>query len=336
MLLPSALSCDPAHGAAASSARLQAALFASPPASPPAQSSGGALGFGNIVATCRSLQSLLGAPPAFAHNHHHHNNNTNGLMIFTPPAVSREASCPRDDNGGSRDPSQLPTPPLAHAPCPLKLRLRSRKATEPAAPADHLPVTTRKKIAKRAPPRGANKRRRATADSDSDSDLDVRGASSTHTAPSVAPPTSSTKTTTTTTNANANANANADPEAPAQPLHTPKRARIAPAVVPLGLERSDFHALHEPGRQAGGGPGTDVEVEADGEAWSAEDDRILVELVLEKLRLSREDWEDCARSLGRDRACLGRRWKSLMLHGDVGLRSTRSSTRRARLHSTWR
>lgn len=338
MLLPSALSCDPSHGAAASSARLQAALFASPPANPPpAQSSngsGGALSFGNIVATCRSLQSLLGAPPAFAHHHHHHqqqpnHHNSNGLMIFTPPAVSREASCSRDDNsnnnnsGGARDPSQLPTPPLAHAPCPLKLRLRSRKTTEPPAPSDHLPVTTRKKIAKRAPPRGANKRRRATAaDSDSDSDLE------TQTAPSVAVPTSTTSTT------NTSANANTDAEAPAQPLHTPKRARIAPAVVPMGLERSDFHALHEP---AGGGyPGTDVEVEADGEAWSAEDDRILVELVLEKLRLSREDWEDCARSLGRDRACLGRRWKSLMLHGDVGLRPTRSSSRRTRLHSTWR
>ncbi|KAL8408732.1 hypothetical protein RB594_007250 [Gaeumannomyces avenae] len=339
MLLPSALSCDPAHGAAASSARLQAALFASPPASPPAQSSGGALGFGNIVATCRSLQSLLGAPPAFAHNNNNnnyyyysHNNNPNGLMIFTPPAGSREASCPRDEGGGSRDPSQLPTPPLAHAPCPLKLRLRSRKTTEPAAaPVDHLPVTTRKKIAKRAPPRGANKRRRAAADSDSDSDVDVRGASaSTRTAPGVAPPTSPASTKTTT-------NTDVNPEAPAQTLHTPKRARIAPAVVPMGLERSDFHALHEPARQpGGGGPGTDVEVEADGEAWSAEDDRVLVELVLEKLRLSREDWEDCARSFGRDRACLGRRWKSLMLHGDVGLRPTRSSARRARLHSTWR
>ncbi len=117
---------------------------------------------------------------------------------------------------------------------------------------------------------------------------------------------------------------------------TPKRARIAPEALPLGLDRADYHALRPDGLpDEGRAGGTDVEVEADGEAWSTEDDRILVELVLEKLKLSKTDWQDCARSLGKDRHSLGRRWKSLMLHGDVGLKGSRSS-RRGKIHATWR
>jgi len=117
---------------------------------------------------------------------------------------------------------------------------------------------------------------------------------------------------------------------------TPKRSRIAPEVVPLGLERSDFHTLlaHDGGLlRQDPTEGSDVIVEADGEKWSTEDDRILVELVLEKLKLSKSDWQDCARSLGKDRGSLGRRWKSLMVNGDVGLKR---SSRRSKIHGTWR
>ncbi|KAH7326474.1 hypothetical protein B0I35DRAFT_405711 [Stachybotrys elegans] len=285
MLLPSALPCDMSQPS--SRPRLQAALFASPPASPPALSSHSA--FGNIVTSCRSLQSLITAP--------------------IPDELPLSSA-------------QLPTPPLTHAPPPLKLRLRSRAARQDPRD-DHL--TPRKKIAKRAPPRGANKRRRDDDDDgasdrmddsqpedDLDSDLDISASAYTHQpAPAPAP-------------------------APAAPS-TPKRARIAPEQLPLGLERSDFHdMLLREGRDLGQlvKPGTGVEVEADGEEWSAEDDRILVELVLDKLKLSKTEWQDCARSLGKDRHTVGRRWKSLMAHGDVGLK-TRSS-RRARLHATWR
>ncbi|KAF7548569.1 hypothetical protein G7046_g8620 [Stylonectria norvegica] len=120
---------------------------------------------------------------------------------------------------------------------------------------------------------------------------------------------------------------------------TPKRARIAPANLPLGLERTDFHDVHilqgGPTTTDAEKPGTDVELEADGAAWSAEDDRILVELVLDKLKLSKEEWQDCARCLGRDRTSVGRRWKSLVVNDAVGLR-TRSSSQRAKIHSTWR
>jgi len=117
---------------------------------------------------------------------------------------------------------------------------------------------------------------------------------------------------------------------------TPKRARIAPEVLPLGLERSDYHQLHVDGvfkEENTNVEGTDVVVEGDGETWSTEEDRILVELVLEKLKLSKSDWQDCARSLGKDRSSVGRRWKSLMINGDIGLKR---SSRRSKLHGTWR
>jgi hypothetical protein len=196
----------------------------------------------------------------------------------------------------------------------MKLRLRSRA---PMADANDEHRTPRRRITKRVPPRGANKRRRDNDDDDgrdgryeddSESDFDL------------------------------NESFDATQQNQSAPS-TPKRARIAPEQLPLGLERSDFHDIHsrEPASTvvAQQANGTDVEFEADGERWSLEDDRILVELVLDKLRLSKAEWQDCARSLGKDRHSVGRRWKSLMAHGDVGVK-TRSSSRRAKLHSTWR
>ncbi|KAI1412140.1 hypothetical protein F5Y13DRAFT_163679 [Hypoxylon sp. FL1857] len=208
-----------------------------------------------------------------------------------------------------RDP--LPTPPMAHTALPpLKLRLRSRKADTNGE------AIPRKKVVKRsaAPPRGVNKRRRAVEDDmgrddDIDSDLEIGGSDNKDQAENTE-------------------------ESTFRPA-TPKRARIAPEVIPLGLDRKDFHNLHTTnGQEENAAEGTEVEIEADGERWSKEDDRILVELVLEKLKLSKTDWQDCARSLGKDRSSIGRRWRSLMINGDVGLKSSRS--RRSKLHSTWR
>ncbi|KAK3310357.1 uncharacterized protein B0T15DRAFT_35132 [Chaetomium strumarium] len=296
MLLPSALPCDSSQTPRLT--RLQSALFASPPASPPHLSTQQAIG--NIFSTCRSLQSLLAgpAPPA----------NT-GPEPITPPTSSR---------------SQLLTPPLACAPPPLKLRLRSRKTDSTTG--DHGPA--RKRIVKRSAavaqaPRGPNKRRRAADDdmgrcSEDDSDTEQHG-------PLGNPVEGQDK----------------ENEARSGP-QTPKRSRLAPEVIPLGLERSDYHNLHHSfpqnvptdGSSEYRQDGTDVVVEADGEAWSTEEDRILVELVLEKLKLTKSDWQDCARSLGKDRGSVGRRWKSLMINGEVGLK--RGSHRRGRIHGTWR
>ncbi|KAI5926115.1 hypothetical protein F4810DRAFT_655354 [Camillea tinctor] len=273
MLMPSALSCDSSHSPVP---RLQSrALFTSPPSSPPTSAQSA---LGNLVNSCRALQSMLSTP---ATNHF-------------------------SDNASQRD--QLPTPPLSHAPLPpRKLRLRDRRRDPDAE------LIPRKKVIKRstAPPRGMNKRRRADdddmgRDDDIDSDLEIGSSSKDRECESR--------------------------EAMCRPS-TPKRARIAPEVMPLGLERSDFHNLHTDEPVEKEAEGTEVEVEADGENWSLEDDRILVELVLEKLKLSKEEWQDCARSLGKDRNSLGRRWKSLVNGGNVGLKSR---SRRSKIHSTWR
>lgn len=205
---------------------------------------------------------------------------------------------------------------MAHAPSPMKLRLRSRKPESSNSSAGDNPIVARKKIVKRAPPRGVNKRRRAIDDDmGRDDELETDHETDTDEKNEMEPLES------------------ADESARPQ---TPKRARIAPEVIPLGLERSDFHSLHPDGiPDESRAEGTGIEVEADGETWSTEEDRILVELVLEKLKLTKTDWQDCARSLGKDRHSLGRRWKSLMLHGDIGLKSSRSS-RRGKIHGTWR
>ena len=211
--------------------------------------------------------------------------------------------------------AQLPTPPMAHAPSPMKLRLRSRKSDANIS-GDH-PITQRKRIVKRAPPRGLNKRRRAADDEMGRDDDDELNSDLEFNAED---------------EKEVNSIENIE-ELPQRP-HTPKRARIAPEVLPLGLDRADFHTLHADGvPDDSKAEGTDVQAEADGELWSTEEDRMLVELVLEKLKLSKSDWQDCARSLGKDRNSLSRRWKSLMLQGDVGLKR---SSRRSKIHSTWR
>ncbi len=308
MLLPSALPCDSSQRPPLT--RLQAALFASPPASPPQLSTQTAIG--NIFSTCRSLQTLL----------------TNSAQ---PIAISHEPITPPTSSHAN-----LPTPPLAHAPAPpLKLRLRSRKTDTPQAAAttgDHGPA--RKRIVKRVasvaqqpPTRGPNKRRRAADDdmgrynnSQYNNHEDDDSSDGEHDAAQPAP-----------LDGHDKENNHHESGRP----HTPKRSRIAPEVLPLGLERSDYHHLNpERAGPVAESAGTDVEVEADGEAWSTEEDRMLVELVLEKLKLTKSDWQDCARSLGKDRGSVGRRWKSLMINGDVGLK--RGSRARGRIHGTWR
>jgi hypothetical protein len=186
----------------------------------------------------------------------------------------------------------------------------------------------RKRVIKRtAPPRGVNKRRRMVEDDMGRDDLvDSDDAESAN-------------------EADAENVEDLEAEEASFRPRTPKRARIAPEVLPLGLERSDYHTLHADDAFREGlnssfssvsstsSGGTDIVRELDGATWSMEEDRILVELVLEKLKLTKSDWQDCARSLGKDRGSVGRRWKSLMVNGDVGLKR---SSRRGRIHGTWR
>ncbi|TAQ83563.1 hypothetical protein B7494_g8111, partial [Chlorociboria aeruginascens] len=117
-------------------------------------------------------------------------------------------------------PSQLPSPPTTHADAPsssFKLRLRARKNVDSDS------LTPRKKITKRAPapPRGVNKRRRPIDDEMTRGDTE-------------------------------DPSSDEEPEPENRPS-TPKRQRLAPEVLPLGLERSDFHTLHLQTRETEGG-----------------------------------------------------------------------------------
>ncbi|KAK2768152.1 hypothetical protein FQN54_000004 [Arachnomyces sp. PD_36] len=69
--------------------------------------------------------------------------------------------------------------------------------------------------------------------------------------------------------------------------------------------------------------------------WSADDDQRLIELVLEKLNLSRRDWDECARLMGKDQDSVGRRWKALVGEGNIGLRRGTGIVR-GRIDDIWR
>lgn len=64
--------------------------------------------------------------------------------------------------------------------------------------------------------------------------------------------------------------------------------------------------------------------EDEGAEWSVDEDKQLVEMVLGKLNLSKNDWEECARSFGKkDAESLGRRWEGLIASRKVGLKDKR-------------
>ncbi|KAL5345216.1 hypothetical protein ACLOAV_009586 [Pseudogymnoascus australis] len=266
MLLPAL--CPPPRRAP-----LPPSLFASPPASPSQPTSSHSA----LLATCRALQSMLASPQP-------------------------------------QSQTQLPTPPMRHAPLPSPMKLRLRSSTSrpsssdasaaavAEAPLPSKPIP-RKRIVKRAPPRGAGKRRRGVVEEE-------------------------------------------EGEGP----RTPKRSRGVPERMPLGLVREDFERLHDAHQYRSetgeadalgivGGPveetcGVVEEGEGDEGEWTDEEDRVLVELVLQKLRLSRQEWMDCAKMVGRDRGSVGKRWKSLVGGGEVGLK--RRVKERGGLPGTWR
>jgi hypothetical protein len=121
---------------------------------------------------------------------------------------------------------------------------------------------------------------------------------------------------------------------------TPKRLRKAPLLMPLGLSAEDFEALDEPSTvptasnakvslppRAPPQPRASYDCDEDSSwscdefgNWTTDDDRLLVETVLEKLKLSKREWNECAQRLGKDKDSLGKRWKMLVVKGNVGLR----------------
>jgi hypothetical protein len=227
---------------------------------------------------------------------------------------------------------------------PFKLRLRNRGIK----PEDSN-LTPRKKITKRAAvaPRGVNKRRRALDDDLSRESIEQ------------SPEPDATE------DEKENMLAHQPRDEEEEGPRTPKRLRLAPEILPLGLDRSDFHALHlqhqlssEPLFYPSSSTTSNQfsphqhqqyyqqqqqqkqqnQDEERNEEWTTEEDRLLVELVLEKLKLSKSEWQDCARSLGKDRGSVGKRWKSLMANGDVGLkgRLRGGGSKRRGIYGSWR
>lgn len=311
MLLPSALSCDTSQ----QSPRLQSALFISPPASPP-QLLSTQSAIGNLINSCRNLHSLIG------------------------PLAPNEPAAPGLN-------TQLPSPPLANMPSPFsRPRLRRRKAETAMSLPSQQVEPPRYRIKKRTPPRGLNKRRRAVDDDmdRNDSYDDVSGAMNQQ-----------------KENINIFENGSDDKkvndhnnngvfvfkgyteessQAAAAAPSTPKRRRIAPPDVPRGLTREDFHKLGttDATEEEAIEEGTNVEVGKHGDKWSTEDDQLLVEVVLEKVKnmdLSTEVWDDCVRNLpGRDHNSVSSRWESLLKNDKVGLQN-RGRSSRGKLHGTW-
>ncbi|KAL2813287.1 hypothetical protein BJX63DRAFT_230229 [Aspergillus granulosus] len=209
-----------------------------------------------------------------------------------------------------------PTPP-SPATSSRQTRSASKLAAKPRSP---------------RPSRGLNKRRRNTYEEDMEMDLDT-----TPTPYSAEPPSN-----------------------PSNPS-TPKRRRHLPYDLPLGLSQTDFYSLHSPPvtqsppspekrRQHDELPDlplfnpdaalpsieepTEPTPPADDMSWSADDDQRLVEMVLEKFQLSKRDWDECARRMGKDHASVGQRWQALVGEGNVGLRRGKRMVR-SRIHKDW-
>ncbi|KAJ5165118.1 uncharacterized protein N7500_006948 [Penicillium coprophilum] len=213
--------------------------------------------------------------------------------------------------------NRSPTPSLRSAktqrlqsPLPLntpRRSPRSHKAARPVSPRQTpppRPVALTPPPPPSAPARGANKRRRDILDDD-DSDVEMSRRNR---------------------------------------FATPKRRRHVPYNMPLGLSSTDFYSLHSPPvTQSPPSPPrrrVDYDISADPridpdaplpsievtedcapsapQDWTAEEDQHLIELVLEKFRLSQQEWDECARQIGRSHA--GLRWQSLVGEGRVGLR----------------
>jgi hypothetical protein len=132
---------------------------------------------------------------------------------------------------------------------------------------------------------------------------------------------------------------------------TPKRQRRAPAMMPLGLSQCDFDALQTScpaspvlpppmenrQNQIPSPPKADADhqpTDRDGD-WTPEDDSLLVEVVLEKLKLTKKDWNECAKKVGKDNDSVGKRWQALVGEGEVGLRRGSGRSTRPGLEGLW-
>lgn len=118
--------------------------------------------------------------------------------------------------------------------------------------------------------------------------------------------------------------------------------------MPLGLGIADFETLNNLPKQESNlealpqvilpsieiedtDTSTTANNDNDKSDWTAEEDEQLVDMVLEKFRLTKRDWEECARRIGKDDASVGKRWQALLGEGNIGLRRGSGQFVRGRL-----
>ena len=253
---------------------------------------------------------------------------TPSRLLSTPPPSDRNATgngllgtCRALQSLLNGSPAPTPRrsvkPQRLQSPLPINPPRRSQRTRKVARPTSPRPTPPPQSVASTPPPppvapaRGPNKRRRSSCDDD-DSDADVRRGR----------------------------------------FSTPKRQRHVPYDLPLGLAPTDFYSLHSPPitqsppsparrQMAPRVPGLGAPLDPDAalpsieesdestanpsaDGWTAEEDQHLIEMVLEKFRLSQQDWDECARRLGRQNCPdVGRRWTTLVGEGRVGLRPAR-------------
>ncbi|KAF7716719.1 Uncharacterized protein PECH_008644 [Penicillium ucsense] len=258
--------------------------FSSTPPPAPSSFSDRAYPAGNgLLGTCRALQALLSGSPA--------------------PSPRR---------------TPKPQPPQLQSPftvTPPRRSPRTRKVARPASPRPTPPPAI---IASTPPPppsapargtRSANKRRRAEWDDNEDSDGGF-----------------------------------------GRPLSTPKRRRHIPYELPIGLSSADFYSLHSPPvTQSPPSPprreilpqiqasiphtyihpdavlpsieAADEPYRVSSETWAAEDNQRLVETILAQFRPTQQQWDECARQIGRPSgADIAHQWDALLQQGRIGLR----------------
>ncbi|EED18154.1 conserved hypothetical protein [Talaromyces stipitatus ATCC 10500] len=131
---------------------------------------------------------------------------------------------------------------------------------------------------------------------------------------------------------------------------TPKRLRHFPYHMPRGLGIADFESLNGHSAEQNTShqetesealpqiilpsieiEDTEVSNTNDKADWTAEEDEQLVDMVLEKFRLTKRDWQECARRIGKDDASVGKRWQALLGEGNIGLRRGSGQFVRGRL-----
>ncbi|KAF8428621.1 hypothetical protein EV426DRAFT_278880 [Tirmania nivea] len=323
MLLPSALSCDGGRALPPSSASMllspvprratlsipQVALFAQTPASEREDTSLRASAVEGIFMTCKKLHQILSlepprsASPSVSSSQLSATTQTHDAFnrAIASPLPSADATgrsrASQAVSASSNAPNRLAVPSVTHA---------------PQTPA---PRTSNVMRVPKTPMR-RNKRRQSEIDSDEDDGFYHIPLQSQKRPRLTAVP--------------------APINRPAAAARFNRRCRQLrldtshPATLPEPVTASTSNALqlselHQPSPcQESSQMGMEITPTTQGESgardWSNAEDRLLVEMVLQKMRLSPRDWADCARSLGRDPRTVGNRWEMIVesLMGGTG------------------